>query len=676
MFDTTDLTAEQEKAATHQGSALLIVAGAGTGKTTTLTARLAHLLASGVPPQRILLLTFSRRAAADLLNRAEQLTGPGAHAAWGGTFHAVANRLLRRYGGALGLPPSFTVLDTADTAEMMALAREGSGKHNGSPPHQRRARKQTLADIHSRCVNSKTPLSRVLRTHFPWCAEEKAEIRETFKGYALRKRAQGVLDYDDLLLYWAALLATPDVARILQKKFDHILVDEFQDTNALQADLLEGMCSAGTEITAVGDDAQSIYSFRAATHANIMEFPTRFNAKVVTLEQNHRSTPALLAATNALIDEAANRHPKNLWSNRADLAQPVLMRCADEDAQSREVCARILQHHEKGTPLQAQAVLVRTSHHSDLLELELAARNIPFIKYGGLKFLEATHVKDLVCLLRLVENPKDELAWFRILQLLDRVGPAAAHRLTALLAPSDNPAAHLVDCLEDLPPQARSAAQDLATALVDSLSLGPTSAVPVIERMRRWLDPTVKTRYPNAPARLSDLEQLQSAAGNASGLSQFLTDLALDPPAATSDLAGPPHLDEDFITISTIHWAKGAEWDVVHVLHLTDGHIPSDLATGDAEAIEEERRLLYVAMTRARNHLYAYAPLRYHHRRYGKDDVHGYGQLTRFITPEVLATMEDITPAPLYANPADNRLNAIRPAAITALEQMVTSLWD
>jgi len=690
MFDISRLTDEQRQAATYEGGNLLIVAGAGTGKTTTLTHRLAHLISSGVAPERILLLTFSRRAAAELLHRAEQMTGQTGSRPWGGTFHAVANRILRRHGSALGLSPSFTVMDQSDTADLLALARNeltggpagvageagaASGEFEAAP-NKRRARKQTLADILSRCVNTRTPLSQVLGTTFPWCAEERPEIRAAFAAYTARKRARGVLDYDDLLLCWAALLEAPDVAGVLQARFDHILVDEYQDTNPLQADLLAGMCGGAALLTAVGDDAQAIYSFRAATHRNIMEFPARFDARVVTLEQNHRSTPVLLAATNALIDEAAVRHPKNLWSLRENRAKPALVRCEDEAEQSRQVCARILEHHERGTALMAQAVLVRTGHHSDLLELELSARNIPFRKYGGLKFLEAAHVKDLVCLLRLVENPHDELAWFRILQLLDGVGPGTARRVTSLLVLSEQPLAELERCLASFPSGARAGAEQLCSAIVDAAGLGPQAPGAAIERARKWLDLTIANRYANAAVRRSDLDQLEKAAEAAGSLQKFLTDLTLDPPASTSDLAGPAHLDDDWITISTIHSAKGCEWDVVHVIHLTDGHIPSDMATGDKDAIEEERRLLYVAMTRARNYLYTYSPLRYHFRPHGRDDQHGYGQLTRFFTPRVLDCLDDFGPSRLAEELAASANDPISPTALAAVDKLVSSLWD
>ncbi len=357
------------------------------------------------------------------------------------------------------------------------------------------------------------------------------------------------------------------------------------------------------------------------------------------------------------------------------------MRCDDESDQCRQVCARILEHHEQGTRLTAQAVLVRSAHHSDLLELELTARNIPFVKYGGLRLLEAAHVKDLLCLLRLAENPHDELAWFRLLQFLDGVGPAPARRITGGLVTAMLPLAALEEAAVategGLPDEARAGALDLGLAIAEAATLGAARAGPAVERARTWLDPRLEHRYTGVEARRADLEQLTLVAAGASTLRQFLADLTLDPPAATSDLAGPPHLDEDFVTISTIHSAKGCEWDVVHILHVADGSIPSDLSTGDPEAVEEERRLLYVAMTRARHHLYAYLPLRHHHRRYGQEDPHGYAQLTRFFTPAVLACLDD-PPKPQAAGPGDGpSLNHMpdRPA-MQRLDRAIASLWD
>ncbi|MBW3590897.1 MAG: ATP-dependent helicase [Actinobacteria bacterium] len=678
MFDPVVLTPEQLRAVTYDGGNLLIVAGAGTGKTATLTARLAHLVAGGVPAERILMLTFSRRAARELLARAEQAAGEAVSGAWGGTFHAVANRLLRRHSRALGLSPSFTVMDQSDSADLLDLVRkdlEGAGGDGSGGPQRRRARKRTLADIRSRCVNTSTTLSEVLRAHYPWCADERAEIKATFEAYTGRKRSNGVLDYDDLLLSWATLLRLPDVATLLQRQFDHILVDEYQDTNPLQADLLESMSQGGPLVTAVGDDAQSIYSFRAATHRNIMEFPARFGAEVVTLERNHRSTPSLLAATNAVIAGAKHRHPKQLWSARRDRELAVLLKCDDESDQARQVCRRVLHHQESGTALMSQAVLVRTAHHSDVLELELAARNIPYVKFGGLRFLETAHVKDLLCTLRIVENPSDELAWFRILQLLEGVGPATARQVTARLLAAPQPIDALACSAPELLQGAEEPAVELARTLAEAVGISGHSAGSVVQRVRIWLDPVLTARYRKSRARLEDLDRLQRGADSQPSLGHFLADLTLDPPSFSSDLAGPPHLDDDYLTISTIHSAKGCEWDVVHVIHATDGNIPSDLATGDPETVEEERRLLYVAMTRARNHLYVYAPLRYYVRPTGRDDAHGYARLSRFLTAQVVDHMEETTSSPAVHAPAAQQRPTPK-ASMAAVDDMLAALWD
>jgi DNA helicase-2/ATP-dependent DNA helicase PcrA len=635
------LTEQQRAAVDHDGGHLLIVAGAGTGKTTTLASRLAALANRGVPAERILLLTFSRRAASELVRRAEAEAGHDvARRTWGGTFHAVANRLLRRHGWAVGLDPAFTVLDQADTADLLAMVRsersEADAPADGhvdepQPVEKRRAKKDTMAAILSRVVNTTTPLSSVLRESFPWCVDEQAELRATFEAYRARKRAAHVLDYDDLLLGWSSLLHSP-AAPTLRSQFDHVLVDEYQDTNAQQADLLFELAAGGATVTAVGDDAQAIYGFRNATQRNILEFPERFGASVVVLDRNHRSTPAILRTTNAVMEQAAaeHKHDKALWSPRADGPPPGLVSCADEGAQSAAVCARIVEQHERGVALHDQAVLFRASHHSDLVELELTARRIPYVKFGGLRFLEAAHVKDLLCVLRIVENPNDELAWFRVLQLLDGIGPAIAHRL----APGG---ASLTDA--DL----AEAGAGLLDAVADGRRLdreaGPGA---VVERVRVWLDERIDARYPNSSARVADLDELEQAASRAPSLERFLTELVLDPPSATGELAGPPHLDDDYLTLSTIHSAKGGEWQCVHVLHVTDGNMPSDMATGDEASIEEERRLLYVAMTRARDRLWCYLPVRYHTGlgRARLSDRHVFGQRSRFLTAEVVATMD------------------------------------
>jgi DNA helicase-2/ATP-dependent DNA helicase PcrA len=631
------LTDEQEHAARHTGGHLLIVAGAGTGKTTTLAARLAHLVTDGVAPERILLLTFSRRAAAELTARAEAIAGQRiAAAAWSGTFHAVANRFLRRYGRALGVSPAFTVLDQADAGDLLALLRDEL--RDGTTASRRRTNKDALAAIWSRCVNTRRPLDEVLERWYPWCRDDAEELRATYSAYVARKQRADVLDYDDLLLHWWALLRVPSVAALVAEQVDHVLVDEVQDTNALQGDVLGELAGLGATLTAVGDDAQAIYGFRAADVRNILDFPARFDAEVVLLTRNHRSTPEVLGPANAVMAAAAARHPKELRAERTSGRRTRLVTAHDEHAQALAVCDAVLERREAGVPLRHQAVLFRTTHHSQMLQVELSVRDIPFVLYGGLRFLEAAHVKDLVCTLRLVENPADELAWFRVLQLVDGIGPATARQVgTALVAvareESDDP--------DDHPAAVQPLLDALDTARGGALRERPGAQV---AEVRRWLDPRVERRHRNSAARRADLDRLEQAAGAAPSLERFLTDLTLDPPSSTGDLAGPPHLDDDFLTLSTVHSAKGAEWDAVHVIHLADGCFPSDLATGDPDEIEEERRLLHVAMTRARDDLTLHVPLRYHHHRQNSrgHDAHGFAQRSRFITPEVAALCDEV----------------------------------
>jgi DNA helicase-2/ATP-dependent DNA helicase PcrA len=646
-----DLNPEQLAAATHGDGPLLIVAGAGTGKTLTLAARVAHLIRSGVPPERILLLTFSRRAARAMLARAARLTeGPDAERVWGGTFHAVANHLLRLAGRPLGLQPDFTVLDQADGADVMDLLRDELGF---SERERRFPRKDTLAAIYSRTVNAGEALGELIARHYPWCRDETDGIREIFRAYTARKRSQNVLDYDDLLLFWKALATAPSTGPALAERFDHVLVDEYQDTNALQADILEGLRPPGSSrnLTVVGDDAQAIYAFRAATVRNILEFPQRFpGATIVRLERNYRSIPPILHASNATIAPSPQRHEKTLWSDRRGDRRPTLRTCLDEAEQCDAVCRTVLEHREADVPLKRQAVLFRAAHHSDLLEVELTRRNIPFVKYGGLRFLETAHVKDALALLRVLENPRDEVSWFRVLQLPDGVGPATARRLIDELAVRDagedprSPLAHLLERAVHVPAAAVEGLQELRGALADCLNEETTPPAAQLERLRAFLGPVFARRYEAPASRLRDLEQLELLATEHGDRGRFLSELTLDPPSSTSDLAGPPLLDEDWLVLSTIHSAKGLEFDAVHVIHAADGMIPSDMATGDDDEIEEERRLLYVAMTRARDALHVYHPLRYYRRPRGLEDPHAYAQRSRFLTDEVVAHFDLIAP--------------------------------
>jgi DNA helicase II / ATP-dependent DNA helicase PcrA len=631
-----ELNAEQRDAATHATpSPLLVIAGAGTGKTKTLASRVAWLIENGTSPSSILLLTFTRRAAVEMLDRAGQLVGPAKAAqVVGGTFHAVANRLLRQYGPAIGLSPAFSVVDPSDSADLIDLVRSDLGF--GSTD-RRFPRKSTIAAIYSRVVNSRTKLDDVLRTHFPWCIEDADGIRQIVDAFIKRKREQAVLDYDDLLLWLHALLRVPGVCEEVADRFEHVLVDEYQDTNLIQSEILAALRARKKSVMVVGDDAQSIYSFRAATVENILNFPKQFeNTRVIKLERNYRSVQPILDASNAVMSRANHQFAKNLVGVRQSEQKPRLVHVQDETGQSIAVCQRILDRLEQGTVLKGQAVLFRTGYHSDALEVELARRNIPFVKYGGLKFVEAAHVKDVVALLRLLTNPTDEMSWFRVLQLIEGIGPAAARKIIAGLGVTQSQSDPILTLRMDavqVPQAARFQFAEFARAVLDCVDNKPKPAQ-ALERIRVFYDPIFNRIYDNPQLRLRDLEQLEQIATNYTSLQQFVTDLAIDPPNSAQDLAGKPMLEEDYLVLSTIHSAKGCEWDVVHLLHVADGNMPADMACGSDAEIDEERRLFYVAMTRAKNELNLYFPLRYYFKKNKRSDKHSYAQLTRFIPPE------------------------------------------
>src|SRR5215468_9003430 len=440
------LNPEQRRAVEHDARPLLIIAGAGSGKTNTLAHRVANLVVRGADPRRILLLTFSRRAAAEMTRRVERITAralqgrPGllGGLAWSGTFHAVGARLLREYAPAIGLDRAFTIHDREDSADLINLIRHDLGL---SKTDRRFPQKSTCLAIYSRAVNAEAPLEEVLGTAFPWCGGWEDELRALFAAYVEAKQRQNVLDYDDLLLYWSHMMAEGALAAEIAERFDHVLVDEYQDTNRLQASILLALKPTGEGVTVVGDDAQSIYAFRAATVRNILDFPHQFApaAEIVTLERNYRSTQPILAAANAVIELATERFSKNLWSDRVSAERPALVSVRDESEQAHYVVEKVLEQREAGLALKQQAVLFRTSHHSAPLEIELARRNIPFIKFGGLRFLEAAHIKDMLAFLRWAENPRDRVAGFRVIHLLPGAGPATAARALDRVAAAADP---------------------------------------------------------------------------------------------------------------------------------------------------------------------------------------------------------------------------------------------
>ncbi|WP_086898139.1 UvrD-helicase domain-containing protein, partial [Acetobacter senegalensis] len=596
---------------------LLVIAGAGSGKTNTLAHRVAHLIASGDDPRRILLLTFSRRASVEMTRRVERIcktvlgdkAGPLADAlAWSGTFHSIGARLLREYAQQIGMDPAFSIHDREDSADLMNLIRHDLGF---SKTEKRFPGKGTCLAIYSRVVNSGAPLADVLLKHYPWCAGWEAQLKQLFAGYVTAKQEQGVLDYDDLLLCWAQMVSDPVLAADIGGKWDHVLVDEYQDTNRLQADILLGMKPDGRGLTVVGDDAQSIYAFRAATVRNILDFPGQFKpeARVVTLDRNYRSTKPILDAANAVIGEAAERFTKDLWTERTSDEKPRLVTIWDDTAQANYIADRVLEEREAGTPMKQQAVLFRASHHSGTLEVELTRRNIPFVKFGGLKFLDSAHVKDVLALLRFAQNPRDRIAGFRILQLLPGVGPTSARRVLDTMGEN----AHPFEALKDVKaPQRSGEAWTGFVNLLIALGSHQVGWPGEIAAVRYWYEPHLERLHEDASTRLADLVQLEQIAGGYPSREKFLTELTLDPPDATSDQAGVPLLDEDYLILSTIHSAKGQEWKNVFVMNVVDGCIPSDLATGEQDDIEEERRLLYVAMTRAKDSLDIMVPQRFY----------------------------------------------------------------
>jgi DNA helicase-2/ATP-dependent DNA helicase PcrA len=653
------LNPAQARAAGAGDEPLLIVAGAGTGKTQTLAHRVAALVARGADPRRILLLTFSRRAAQEMTRRATRVlvcSGarragaiPDATLPWAGTFHAIANRLLRHHAREVGLDPAFTLLDREDSADLLDRVRHDQGL---ARTDRRFPRKGTCLAIYSTVVNTQDPLRACLEARFPWCLEWEAALGGLYGAYVDAKAARAVLDYDDLLLYWFHLMSDDALAGRVGGLFDHVLCDEYQDTNTLQAEILRRLKPDGRGVTVVGDDAQAIYGFRAARVGNILGFPAQYQppAAVVTLEENYRSTQPILEAANAVIALAPERYDKRLRAVRPGAGRPRMVTVADELAQVDFVVRGVLERREAGVPLRQQAVLFRTAHHSDALEVELGRRNIPFVKFGGLRFLEAAHVKDALACLRWAENPRDSVAAFRVAQLLPGMGPriadgllrhvaAAGFALAPALASFGPPAA----ARDDWPAFAELYGRLCGADAVWQAQMG---------LVRRWLEPHMDRLYDDARVRLADLEQLEQLAAAAPSRERFLSDLTLDPPQATGAEAGAPHLDEDYLILSTIHSAKGQEWDTVFVLSAADGCIPSDLATGTPAEIEEERRLLYVAMTRAKNALAVIHPLRFYIRQQRRmGDRHVYTPRTRFIPDAILDRFDRVVPA--EPTPAD-----------------------
>ncbi len=657
------LNPAQAHAAAHPAGPLLVVAGAGTGKTRTLVHRVAHLIEAGIAPERILLLTFTRRAAQEMLARVERLVGSNGRRVHGGTFHATAHRLLRRFGPQVGIDGDFTIMDQADAEDLMQISRSQLGLGDAN---KRFPKKETLHHVYSRHVNTGTPVAALLADEYPRFADYEEAFRNVYADYTRRKQDRNLVDYDDLLLFWAMLVgdeaaADPDAPALpgplavrIAGLYDHVLVDEYQDTNLLQARILRGMTRHSGNITAVGDDAQSIYSFRGATIRNILDFPAQFpGATIVALEENYRSTQPILDVTNTLISRAEERYTKNLHTRRTGGDRPWLVTAHDEPAQTRFVADRILELYEEEVPLREMAVLFRAAYMSADLEIELAARRIPFEKWGGLKFLETAHVKDVLAFLRVLENPRDEVSWYRLLTLLPGVGDTTARRVIDHLAASAWSAGSLARFTP--PPRARSRHAALAEVLASLASQPPApqgSIARDLALIRQLYDDVLRERYDRVEPRLADLDQLQAIAGGYPDRAAFLSALALEPPKSTQDLGSGSASEDDSLVLSTIHSAKGREWDAVFLIWAADGHLPLARALGDGEQVEEERRLMYVAMTRARNHLAVTYPLNAYDTRRGAD--YSISQLSRFLDRGVREGMQRIVvEEPVERDPAE-----------------------
>lgn len=609
------LNPEQRAAAQHGDSPLLIIAGAGSGKTTTLVHRVAHLISSGVDPQRILLLTFTRRAAGMMTERTRKLIGDSADLSglWSGTFHGTSVRLLRVFAQSIGLPGYFTVHDRSDSEDMLdGLLKKAIEKLGDKTLPT----KSKALSMHSYQVNSQWPLQQVIEEYYTEYEEHVELLEDMFKQYQKQKRMLGIADFDDLLLLMREMAHHPQVGARIRDRFEAVLVDEYQDTNVLQSQILSGLTRNGQGLTVVGDDAQSIYSFRASTVRNILDFPLQYpECTTVKLEQNYRSTAVILNVSNALIDQAKERFEKNLWSDRAGGSKPQLVSCCSDMEQAEFIVRRILRHKNEGLPIKDQAVLFRAAHHSLALETELMRNHINFVKYGGLKFAESAHVKDLLAFLRLAENPKDTVAATRLLLLLPGIGIKRAAQALELLEVSSS---GLEIWHQWRPPSASASLWPKLLKLLINLAAGnPDQLAAQLACALEFYQPLMEERYDDPDQRLSDLKQLLAMADRFESRQQMLVDMTLDPPTSTADL---PEVDEPAkpkakgkkgkenkeppLVLSTIHSAKGLEWPVVYVLSAMNGCIPLPRAASSSEGFEEERRLLYVAMTRAADYLY------------------------------------------------------------------------
>lgn len=609
-----ELNPQQYEAVSARDGAVLVVAGAGTGKTRTLIYRVAYLVESGIAPEHILLLTFTRRAAREMLTRASALLDGRCNRVEGGTFHAFCLKILRKYAATLGMGAGFNILDSADDADVINILRTGKGLHKSSV---RFPKKKTIQSIFSASTNRCLPLHEVLAEHYPQFIghlEAMAELQYEYEAY---KQSHALLNYDDLLLKTLALMDDhSDIRRQVASGCRYIMVDEYQDTNRLQAELVQHFASVHQNVMAVGDDAQSIYRFRGADFRNIFEFPQRFDhARILRLEQNYRSTQQILDLANHMIEKAKQKYSKTLFSHKEEGELPALVSAQDDRYESRFICQVLLQMREQGIPLNRMAVLFRSSANSFDLEIELNRRNIPFIKYGGMKLSEAAHVKDVLGYLRVLENPRDAVAWNRILQLLPGIGPKTARDLIQWITDQQEDPFILKENV--LSPRYIEALK-LLFGTLRPLREKPVSLLQEVERIVEYYEPILKEKYfEDYPKRQQDLDHFVALAENFTDRAQFLSGLALDPIELTALDNEGTHDDEAPLILSTIHSAKGLEFHSVFLLHALDGILPSAYAIRDEGGIDEELRLMYVAITRAEENLFISYPVLQYRRHAG-----------------------------------------------------------
>jgi len=592
-----ELNPAQFKAVESINGPHLVIAGAGSGKTRVLVYRVAYLVEQGVKPEQILLLTFTRRASEEMLRRACMLLDERCKSVSGGTFHSFANMILRKYAKVLEMSNNFTILDQADAQDAVNLVRTNLGFHKSE---KRFPRKRTILEAISKSVNKSVSIADVLYDEYPQFMEFVKEIEKIRDEYCKYKRQKSLLDYDDLLVFLKDLLTQhEDIRVVIAGKYKYIMVDEYQDTNKLQAQIACLLAADHGNIMVVGDDAQSIYSFRGANFKNIIDFPRIFKGtKIITLEENYRSTQPILNLTNAVIAQAKEKFEKNLFTKKKEGNLPIFIDCADENSQSVFVADKILELREKKVALKDMAVLFRSGWHSNDLEVELSSRNLPFVKYGGQKFVEASHIKDLMSYLRVAYNSGDQVSWLRALLLIPKIGPKTAGKIIQAIADKEN----LTELFE------KNTELKKLFELLKGIDCQTDSPAKIMGNFLNYYQPLLKIKYDDFNKRLNDLDSLQRIADRYKSVEQFLVDMALEPPERVLADSGKKDKFDFPLTLSTIHSAKGLEWHTVFLIYVAEGHMPSYLSLGTEEEIEEERRLFYVAATRAKVNLFLLKP--------------------------------------------------------------------